>query len=98
MLDRGLRLPTVLGVLAVAGVLSWVTLLNGLGHVVPLPRGAQIGALVDKAAATAETRLKDAEALIGRLGLNPGRFVAQSSGRFTRTGTDLTAGTLLSRA
>lgn len=42
-------------------------------------------ALVDKAAATAETRLKDAEALIGRLGLNPGRFVAQSSGRFTRS-------------
>ncbi|MGX5682370.1 lysylphosphatidylglycerol synthase domain-containing protein [Schumannella luteola] len=25
-----------------ANVLSWVTLLNGLGHVVPLPRGAQI--------------------------------------------------------
>lgn len=43
-------------------------------------------ALVDKAAATAETRLKDAEALIGKLGLNPDRFVAQSSGRFTRTG------------
>jgi murein DD-endopeptidase MepM/ murein hydrolase activator NlpD len=48
-------------------------------------------ALVDKAAATAETRLKDAEALIGRLGLNPGRFLAQSafarsSGSFTRTG------------
>jgi murein DD-endopeptidase MepM/ murein hydrolase activator NlpD len=47
-------------------------------------------ALVDKAAATAETRLKDAEALIGRLGLNPGRFMAQSfartSGSFTRTG------------
>jgi murein DD-endopeptidase MepM/ murein hydrolase activator NlpD len=48
-------------------------------------------ALVDKASATAETRLKDAEALIGRLGLNPGRFVAQSfaaqsSARFTRTG------------
>ena len=43
-------------------------------------------ALVDKAAATAETRLKDAEALIGRLGLNPNRFVAQSSGRFTRLG------------
>ncbi len=48
-------------------------------------------ALVDKASATAETRLKDAEALIGRLGLNPGRFVAQSAGnmltaRFTRTG------------
>lgn len=48
-------------------------------------------ALVDKAAATAETRLKDAEALIGRLGLNPGRFLAQSSfartsGSFTSTG------------
>jgi murein DD-endopeptidase MepM/ murein hydrolase activator NlpD len=47
-------------------------------------------ALVDKAAATAETRLKDAEALIGRLGLNPGRFVtqsfAQTGARFTRTG------------
>jgi murein DD-endopeptidase MepM/ murein hydrolase activator NlpD len=47
-------------------------------------------ALVDKAAATAETRIKDAEALIGRLGLNPGRFVAQSfarrTGGFTRTG------------
>ncbi|PZU50693.1 MAG: hypothetical protein DI568_02780 [Sphingomonas sp.] len=43
-------------------------------------------ALVDKAAATAETRLKDAEALIGKLGLSPGRFIAQSSGRFARTG------------
>lgn len=51
-------------------------------------------ALVDKAAATAETRIRDAEALIGRLGLNPGRFVAQSfargvassAGSFTRTG------------
>jgi murein DD-endopeptidase MepM/ murein hydrolase activator NlpD len=47
-------------------------------------------ALVDKAAATAETRIKDAEALIGRLGLNPGRFMAQSFARsaagFTRTG------------
>jgi murein DD-endopeptidase MepM/ murein hydrolase activator NlpD len=48
-------------------------------------------ALVDKAAATAETRLKDAEALIGRVGLNPGRFVAQSSfartsGSFMRSG------------
>ena len=43
-------------------------------------------ALVDKAAATAETRLKDAEALMGRLGLHPNRFVAQSSGRFTRLG------------
>jgi murein DD-endopeptidase MepM/ murein hydrolase activator NlpD len=47
-------------------------------------------ALVDKAAATAETRIKDAEALIGRLGLSPGRFMAQSfartAGSFTRTG------------
>ena len=47
-------------------------------------------ALVDKAAATAETRIRDAEALIGRLGLNPGRFMAQSfarsAGSFTRTG------------
>ncbi len=42
-------------------------------------------ALVDKAAATAETRLKDAEALIGRLGLNPSRFVAQSAARAVRT-------------
>jgi murein DD-endopeptidase MepM/ murein hydrolase activator NlpD len=36
-------------------------------------------ALVDRAAATAETRLRDAEALIGRLGLSPSRFVAQST-------------------
>lgn len=43
-------------------------------------------ALVDRASATAETRLRDAEALIGRLGLNPGRFIAQSAGRFTQTG------------
>ncbi len=43
-------------------------------------------ALVDKAAATAETRLRDAEALIGRLGLNPNRFVAQSMSRVSRTG------------
>ncbi|MGQ5701299.1 M23 family metallopeptidase [Sandaracinobacteroides sp. A072] len=43
-------------------------------------------ALVDRASATAETRLRDAEALIGRLGLNPGRFVAQSSGKFMHTG------------
>jgi len=43
-------------------------------------------ALVDKASATAETRLRDVEALIGRLGLNPGRFVAQSAGRSTQTG------------
>ncbi|MFA7440686.1 MAG: M23 family metallopeptidase [Sphingomonadaceae bacterium] len=35
-------------------------------------------ALVDRAAATAETRLRDAEALIGRLGLKPSRFIAQS--------------------
>ena len=38
-------------------------------------------ALVDKASATAETRIRDAEALIGRLGLNPGRFMAQSFAR-----------------
>ena len=43
-------------------------------------------ALVNKAAATAETRLKDAQALIGRLGLNPERFVAQSAGRMTKIG------------
>ncbi|WP_243453909.1 M23 family metallopeptidase [Sandaracinobacteroides saxicola] len=36
-------------------------------------------AFVDKAAATAETRLRDAEALLARLGLNADRFVAQSS-------------------
>jgi len=30
----------IIGMLA--GVMSWVTLLNGLGHPVPLPRGAQI--------------------------------------------------------
>ncbi|MFN3591265.1 MAG: M23 family metallopeptidase [Thermaurantiacus sp.] len=35
-------------------------------------------ALVDKAAATAETRLRDAEGLLRRLGLNPSRFVAQT--------------------
>lgn len=35
-------------------------------------------ALVDRAAATAETRLRDAEALIGRLGLKPSRFISQS--------------------
>ncbi len=35
-------------------------------------------ALVDKASATAETRLRDAESLIRRLGLDPARFVAQS--------------------
>lgn len=33
---------TIMLVGMVANVLSWVTLLNGLGHVVPLPRGAQI--------------------------------------------------------
>lgn len=41
-------------------------------------------ALVNRASATAETRLKDAQALIGRLGLNPGRFVAQSAGNMSR--------------
>ncbi len=49
-------------------------------------------ALVDKAAATAETRLKDAEALIGRLGLNPGRFVAQSSSRGSFARTQMSSG------
>lgn len=36
-------------------------------------------ALVDKAAATAEARLRSAEALLDRLGLDRGRFMAQSS-------------------
>ncbi len=36
-------------------------------------------ALVDKAAATAETRLRDAQALLRRLGLEPSRFIAQSN-------------------
>jgi murein DD-endopeptidase MepM/ murein hydrolase activator NlpD len=36
-------------------------------------------ALVDKAAATAETRLRDAQALLRRLGLEQSRFVAQSA-------------------
>lgn len=37
-------------------------------------------AIVDRAAATAETRLRDAERLIGRLGLSTNRFVSQSRG------------------
>ncbi len=41
-------------------------------------------ALVDRAAATAETRLADAERLIGKLGLNPSRFVSQSFASSTR--------------
>jgi murein DD-endopeptidase MepM/ murein hydrolase activator NlpD len=54
-------------------------------------------ALVNKAAATAETRLRDAEALIGRLGLDPSRFVAQSgiipaSGRLGMGGPFVPAG------
>lgn len=54
-------------------------------------------ALVSKAAATAETRLRDAEALIGRLGLDPSRFVAQSgiipaSGRLGMGGPFVPAG------
>jgi murein DD-endopeptidase MepM/ murein hydrolase activator NlpD len=57
-------------------------------------------ALVDRAAATAETRLRDAEALIGRLGLHPSRFLAQSSssnlgrgGPFIPAGALATSGT-----
>jgi murein DD-endopeptidase MepM/ murein hydrolase activator NlpD len=42
---------------------------------------AQQLALVDRAAATAETRLKDAQALLRRLGLDQSRFLAQSSSR-----------------
>ncbi|MFQ3595020.1 MAG: M23 family metallopeptidase, partial [Sphingomonadaceae bacterium] len=42
---------------------------------------AQQLALVDKAAATAETRLRDAQALLRRLGLDQSRFLAQSSAR-----------------
>jgi murein DD-endopeptidase MepM/ murein hydrolase activator NlpD len=38
-------------------------------------------ALVDRAAATAETRLRDADAVLRRLGLNQSRFIAQSSPR-----------------
>lgn len=44
-------------------------------------------ALVDRAAATAETRLRDAEQLIGRLGLSPTRFVSQSFAGRGRLGT-----------
>jgi murein DD-endopeptidase MepM/ murein hydrolase activator NlpD len=36
-------------------------------------------ALVDKASATAETRLRDADAILRRLGLSQSRFIAQSS-------------------
>jgi murein DD-endopeptidase MepM/ murein hydrolase activator NlpD len=43
-------------------------------------------ALVDKASATAQTRLRDAETLIRRLGLDPSRFVAQSRASFTGRG------------
>ncbi len=43
-------------------------------------------AMVDKAAATAETRLRDAEALIGRLGLSPSRFMSQSQSRIALGG------------
>lgn len=47
-------------------------------------------ALVDRAAATAETRLRDAEQLIGRLGLSPTRFVSQSfAGRARMGGTGM---------
>lgn len=42
-------------------------------------------ALVDRAAATAETRIKDAEALIDRLGLKPSRFISQSVAQLNTT-------------
>lgn len=47
---------------------------------------ARQSALVDRAAASAQTRIKDAESLISRLGLKPSRFIAQSVGHMTRTG------------
>lgn len=46
---------------------------------------AQQLALVDRAAATAETRIRDAEALISRVGLKPSRFLAQSVGQLAGT-------------
>lgn len=51
-------------------------------------------ALADRAAATAQTRLRDAEALIGRLGLKPGRFLASTStvGRLASGGPYIPAG------
>jgi len=53
-------------------------------------------AMVSKAAATAETRLRDAEALIGRLGLNPSRFVSQSHSRIAVGGPYIPASPNLS--
>lgn len=49
-------------------------------------------ALVDRAAATAETRLRDAEQLIGRLGLSPTRFVSQSFAGRARLGNSAMGG------
>lgn len=43
-------------------------------------------AILDRAAQTAETRLRDAETLIGKLGLSPSRFVAQSVGKMAYAG------------
>jgi murein DD-endopeptidase MepM/ murein hydrolase activator NlpD len=43
-------------------------------------------ALVDKASATAETRLRDADTILRRLGLNQSRFIAQSSPRMALGG------------
>ncbi|WP_448582899.1 M23 family metallopeptidase [Thermaurantiacus sp.] len=40
---------------------------------------AQQFALLEKASATAQTRLRDAQALLRRLGLDPARFIQQSS-------------------
>jgi murein DD-endopeptidase MepM/ murein hydrolase activator NlpD len=45
---------------------------------------ARQSALVDRAAASAVARIRDAEMLIGRLGMSPSRFVAQSAGSLAR--------------
>lgn len=48
---------------------------------------ARQSALVDRAAASAVARIRDAEMLIGRLGMSPSRFVAQSAGSLARSAT-----------
>jgi murein DD-endopeptidase MepM/ murein hydrolase activator NlpD len=53
---------------------------------------AQQLAIVDKASATAETRLRDAQTLLRRLGLDSGRFLAQSSPRLGQGGPLVPAG------
>lgn len=60
---------------------------------------AQQFALLEKASATAQTRLRDAQAILRRLGLDQSRFVQQSSGRtglggpFVPSGAGLAGGT-----